>query len=613
MKNTVALIGNPNSGKTSLFNVITGLKAKTGNFAGVTVESKVGYYKKDKGKVVVDLPGLYDLTAKSKDESVVLNYLKNNKVNVIVNVVDGLNLERNLYLTLKLTSLNIPMVIAVNFYDQIKKKKINLDVKKLEKVFNVKVVCVSALKKINIDKLMETAFEWKKPPVNLLLKYDDVDTAYGFISFLSKEVLNGASIKENKVQIFLDKFFFNKILALPIFIVFLSFAFYLTNTIGTFFESGVKAFYGLLFGNKTYNGMFMDLIMNGVVNGLFTVLSFLPHVLTLFFFLSIMEDSGYASRVAFMLDGLLKPFGISGKSIIPFLLCSGCTVNGVMSSRIIEDDEERKKCITLCPFIPCGAKSTVFLYFVNKFFFGNPLISVSLYVLGVLAVIFFSKLLTKNKNEFSTFLMEIPPLRIPTFRKIMAVTTEKLKDFFLRVAPVIMLSSIIMSVLMRFGITGYVGDDVEKSFLYLFGSLLKYLFVPLGFGNWQASVSLLTGMLAKEGIIGALEIVGTENLFFSPFSAYGFLCFVTFSPPCVASLITVKKELNDKKFFVRVMLFQLLVGYILALAINFLGVVFIYEKRLLFVLLICIILLSLIIFSVLKRLRKGERASENDV
>lgn len=613
MKNTVALIGNPNSGKTSLFNVITGLNAKTGNFAGVTVESKVGYYKKDKNKVVVDLPGLYDLTAKSKDESVVLEYLKGNKVSAIVNVVDGLNLERNLYLTLKLASLNIPMVIAVNFYDQIKKRKINLDVKKLEKVFNVKVVCVSALKKINIDKLMKEAFEWKKPPVNLLLEYKSVSKAYDFIQSLSNEVLNGASIKENKLQIFLDKLFFNKFSALPIFILFLSLAFYLTNIIGTFFERGVNSLYLFLFGDIRRNGVIIDLIMNGVVNGLFTVLSFLPHVLTLFFFLSIMEDSGYTSRVAFMLDGLLRPFGISGKSVISFLLCSGCTVNGVLSTRIIEDEEERTKCVSLCPFIPCGAKSAVFLYFVNKFFSGNPLISVSLYFFGVLAVVIFSKIFTKNKVSFCRFIMEIPPLRVPTFKKILAVTTEKLKDFFLRVAPVIMVSSILMSILMRFGITGYVGDQVEKSFLYLLGSVLKYIFVPLGFGNWQASVALLTGTFAKEGIIGALEIVGVENLFYSPFSAYGFLCFVTFSPPCVASVMAIKKELNNAKTFIFVVLFQVAIGYLSAMLINFVGVVFIYEKRLLFVLLICIILLSLVMNLVLKNIKSRGRENENDV
>ena len=608
MKKRIALIGNPNSGKTSLFNVITGLNAKTGNFAGVTIESKVGYYKKDKEKEFIDLPGLYDLTANSKDETVVLEYLKENKISAIVNVVDGLNLERNLYLTLKLCALQIPLIIAVNFYDQLQKQKIEINAKRLESVFNVKVVCVSALKNINVDKLVSTALEWDKPPINLSQKYKEADSVYNFINNLSLEVVNAKKIKQNKVQIFLDKLFFNKFLALPIFILFLSVAFYLTNLVGSFFESGVNALYLVTFGKVVNCGVVLDLLINGVIKGVFSVASFLPHVLMLFFFLSLMEDSGYMSRVAFMLDGLLKSFNISGKSVIPFVLCSGCTVNGVMSSRIIEDDKERKKCISLCPFIPCGAKSAVILYFANKFFGGNPLVSVSVYVLGVISIILFSKLSKNSKSCACSFIMEIPPLRVPTFKKVMAVTTEKLKDFFLRVAPIIILSSIIMSLFMRFGLQGFVGDDIEKSFLYFIGKYTSYLFIPLGFGNWQASVALISGIVAKEGVIGALEIVGVDNLFSSIFSAYSFLCLIVFSPPCIASLITMKRELKDKKNFYTAIIMQMVVAYLSAMTINFIGEIFICKKHLHFIILIGIMLLSLTIYFVIKSFVK-RRAS----
>ncbi len=620
MKKEIALIGNPNCGKTSLFNVITGLNAKVGNFAGVTTERREGYYKKNKSAVFVDLPGIYDFNVQSLDEKVVVDYVKTHNISAIINVVDGLNLERNLFLTLKLTALKIPIVLAVNFCDQLKKKNIKIDTDYLEKTFNVKVVLVSALKNVNIERLVTLALNISGTPKDFSKEYLDPKSAYDFIEGVVNKSLTKGQEKEGKMKAFLDKLFFSKLLALPIFILVLTAIFYLSSVIGTFFEQGADKLFNLLLSRISIDGtssfnIFINFLVNGVLKGAFTVISFLPHVLTLFFFLSLMEDSGYMSRVAFMLDGLLKRFNISGKSVIPFVLCSGCTVNGIMGSRIIEDRVERKKCIALSPIVPCGAKSAVFSYFAGLFFNGSPFISVSLYMLSIVFIIIFAKLFNKKAScSACSFIMEIPPLRVPYAKNITAVLMEKVKDFFCRVAPLIVVSSIIMFTLLNFGFCGYTHGDIEKSFLYYLGSALKYLFVPLGFSNWQTAVALIVGFFAKEGIIGALEIVGVNGLFQNAISAYGFLVFIMLSPPCIASLVTIKKELNNKKEFASVILFQILTAYLASLTINLIGVILFCEKHLHFIILICIMLLSLIMFLILRFIKKSKgEHNENHV
>jgi len=611
----IALIGNPNSGKTTLFNILTGTYQKTGNWTGVTTEKKEGYYRKDKNIKIVDLPGIYSISSGVAEEKVVVSYLKNNHPNAIINIVDGTNLERNLYLTTELLELGIPIIIAVNMYDDLLKNDIKLNVETMQKVLGVKIVPISALKNLNIDLLIKEVTSDIKTPHGLILsEFSNKETSSKRFSFIESHIKSFLIKKETKAERItqkIDNICTNKFLALPIFFSVITLVYFLSINVGGLLSEYIENLSVSLSGivrNFLYKrGSFewvVSLFCDAVINGLGTVLSFLPQILILFALITIIEQSGYASRIAFILDKFFRGIGLSGKSVIPLIVSCGCTVNGIMATRTIENEKERKCTIYLTPFMPCGAKMAVFAFFAYKFFNGRAIVATAMYFLSIITIAI-SGLILKRFNPFygteRGFILEMPTYRVPSFKDVFFVLKEKVKEFMLKAGSVILLVSVLLWVLMNFGLSGYTNGKVENSFIYYIGNLIKYIFYPLGFGSWQASVSILTGLMAKEAVIETLEITGATAIFNNGFSAFSFMTFVLLSPHCVASIATAKRELNDRKSLCFMLMFQTLIAYFVSLIINFIGLL--VNNGLILCSIIVIITISIVFFTI-KILRK---------
>ncbi len=621
MQYKIALLGNPNSGKTSVFNVLTGEFLTVGNRIGVTVSERQGDYIKDKSVKIVDLPGVYSLSGKNEEEKVVLSYLKNNKIDRIINVIDGTNLERSFYLTAELAKLNIPIVVAINMADILKKQGISLDLDKIENKFNVKVVLISAKKKVGISTLIETTKIFNSLPIPLSInpkKDYYADKIEEIQNLVNRVIIRKQESSSELTKI--DKILTHNIWGFIIFALVLLTTYYLSNKIGGYFSKIISSAFNSL-SNTVNEKMFAlgttpwftDLISMALIKGVGSVISFLPQVLVLFFCLSLLEESGYTTRVAFLTDKLFSFFGLGGKSLISLSLSMGCTVNGITSTKTIDGESERRLAIILCPFIPCGAKSAVFGWLSHVFFNGNPLVSVSLYFLGIFSVAIFGAILKRFKPfglSNDTFLLEIPSLKIPNIKNVLRVLYEKSKDFLLKAGSVIFAVSVLVWFLRNFGMLGYVGENSKQSFLYLIGNAVKYLFYPLGFGTAEASVSILTSILAKEAVIETLEILSVNNsvIFQNQCSIYAFMAFILLSPPCVSALSVAKKELKEKKWFIFMLAFEFIVAYIVAFLINVFGVLSVNAKPLL-IFLITVIIIALGIFSTLK-LIKGKSCKD---
>ncbi len=615
----IALIGNPNSGKTTLFNALTGTYQKTGNWTGVTTESKLGVYKKDKTTQIVDLPGIYALDSKSPDEKVALEYLKENKPNAIINIVDGTNLERNLLLTTELLTLGIPLIIAVNMCDELEKNGFEFNSNALSNKLGVPVVTISALKGKNIDVLIKESRKLKSP-----LKRQNLGSIEKRFEYIESVLVGVIDKKKTKSQIAterLDKILMDKVWGVPIFFFVMALIYFLSISIGSVLGDFIENFFCAFsistkisldkIGAKSW---ISGLLCDSIINGVGTVLAFLPQILILFALLTIIEQSGYASRIAFILDRFLSVFGLGGKSIIPMTVCCGCTVTGLTATRTIENKSERELTTFLSPFMPCGAKMAVFGWFSAKFFNGNPFIATSMYFLSVL-VIAISGLILKKTKRFcgnGNFVLEIPTLRIPSLKDIFFVLWEKTKDFVLKAGSVIFLTSIALWVLINFGFYGYTDGNIELSFLFNIGQILKYLFYPLGFFSWETAVSVLTGLMAKEAIIETLEIVSDDYtaLFLNGWSVYSFMSFVLLAPPCMASIFTAKKELCNKRVFVLTLVFQTLVAYVVAFVINLMGYLW---KNGLLLYLIVVIILMLIVILLIRNMKISKKEKENAV
>ncbi len=600
----IALLGNPNCGKTTLFNSLTGTYQRVGNWTGVTVEKKYGKYKKDKSIKIVDLPGVYSFNANSEDEKAVLEYLNSSSPKCIINVLDGTNLQRNLFLTCALQQLNIPVVIAVNFIDKLKNEGVKFNAKYLENLLGVPVVEVSALKNINVDKLIEIAKENNK-------KINSVQGDFHvYIEENINKIIVGKIEKSNRITQNIDKIVTNKFLAIPILFMVMTLIYLLSielggkagNLIGQLFEK---------FENDTKNALytvnapqwFISLLSRAVIGGLGTVLTFLPQILILFCLLTVMEESGYASRVAFITDGILKKVGLSGRTVIPLMVSCGCTVTGLTSTKSISNQNERKLSVFLSPFMPCSAKTAVFGWFSGVIFGGNALIASSMYLISILSVCLFGSVLRRFKSfksNQSNFVLEMPNYRVPSIKNVSLAMWEKFKDFSLKAGSTIFCVSIILWFLNNFGIYGYVGERVEQSFLYLIGSGIKWIFAPLGFGNWQASVSVLTGLMAKEAVIESISYLTShaQALFSTPFSAYAFMVFILMSPPCMASLVTAKNQLKDTKLFIKMLVFQTFSAYVTALFVNLLGEIIYSKNGLIFILFAVIIILIIFMLAI---------------
>ncbi len=613
MNKTICLIGNPNCGKTTLFNTLTGTYQKVGNWTGVTTEKTEGVYKKDKTVQIVDLPGLYSFDANSIDEKVVTTYLKETPPDCIISVLDGTNLQRNLLLALKLLSLNIPMVLAINYADILKKQGINIDTNFFEEAFNCEVVLISALKNLNVNLLMKKAINTIKKPKNLTL--ENVEKTFDFIDkLLEKAIKTTKNIqREDK----LDNFLTGKFTGIFTFFIIITLIYFLAIKCGGYLGDYIADYTEKSTLNiknyleyKGINEIAIGIFTDGVIKGLGTIFSFLPQILILFFFLSLIEESGYASRIALIFDRFFSLLGLSGKTLLPLIVCSGCTVSGLMATRTIESTSERRLTIFISPFIPCGAKTMVFGWFSSVIFNGNPFIASSMYFLGIFTAVITSKILSNLKafsEDKGEFLLEIPPYRMPSIKNVALSLIQKVKDFTIKAGTTILAVSVFLWVLTNFGINGYTNGQVQKSFVFSIGSVLKYIFYPLGFCNEQTAVSILSGLFAKEGIIESLTAFSKNTILFdNGFSAYSFMAFTLLSPPCTSSLITAKKELGVRKWFYFMLAFQTITAYIVAMLINLIGQIVMGKMHLLLIF-IFVIILSIIIFAI-KRGEKWKKA-----
>ena len=614
----IALVGNPNCGKSTLFNALTFERQRVGNWTGVTNEVKKAKYKKNKEIEIVDLPGIYSQSATTSDAKAAINYLKSNKNTIIINVIDSTNLKRNLYLTCELIRLQKPIVLAVNMCDIIKKngQKFNKDL--LSKRLGVPVVEISALKNYNLDKLIDIAISSKQIPKPIMLdnyKGDEYQKFYSFINDVANGIITG---KQNvsKLSITADKILMHNIFGIPLFFLVMTAVYYLSINLGGIFggviSNAFDALSKLVEARLDYLGVgewLISLCCDAIINAVGGILSFLPQILILFTLLALIEDSGYAARIVYLFDGFFRKFGLGGKSLMPMIVCCGCTVTGLMSTRIIEGKKERIMTIFLSPFMPCGAKTAVFAYFASAFFNGNALVAVSMYFLGIISVGVFGLILKrtnyfKKSNDF--FVMEIPPFRAPSVKNVLNVILEKVKEFLTKAALAVFCVSVFLWLLMSVGVNGYVGEKIEDSFLYFIGNAIAWIFYPLGFSSWQTSVALLSGTFAKEAIVETLELIAnnSQQFFNTTYSAYAFMAFVLLSPPCIASLATAHKELNSKKLFVLMCAFQFSAAYLVAFIINLLGVLFCSFTNLILSLIIVIIVLMSVIFAI-KRLSKS--------
>ena len=586
---TIALLGNPNVGKTTLFNSLTGSNQKVGNWPGVTVDRKEGSYKHMK---IVDLPGIYAMDTFSNEEKISKNFLKTEDVDLIVNIVDGSNLERNLYLTMQLKEFKKPMVILVNMIDVATKKGVNIDYNALEKSFKAKVIPIIASKEKGLDGIFQ--FLDKKDYSDFLdteeYSFSDEKEAYNYIVNKLKKCMkiNENNDKLNTSQK-IDKVVLNPYLAYPIFIgiMLLMFQFTfawvgqpLSDLLDGFVADTLMPFVSNLLSNTA--PWFQSLIVDGIISGVGGILVLLPVIIALFFCLNILEDSGYMARVAFIMDTFMRRIGLSGKAFIPMITGFGCSVPGIMASRTLESEKDRKLTALLIPFMSCNAKLPVYVIFAAVFFPNNAtFVIASLYILGILMA-FLIGLIFKNtlfKKDEEPFIMELPEYKIPDAKSVFKELSSKTLGFLKKAGTIIFAMSVLIWFLQNFNFTGLV-SDIEDSFLFNIGSFIAPIFKPLGFGSWEASVSILTGIMAKETVISTMEVIYAGDLaailpyHFTALSAFAFMVFVLLYTPCMSAIGTIKKEFGGK-FTIFSVLMQLTVAWIGAFLIFNIGSFFI--------------------------------------
>ena len=586
---TIALLGNPNVGKTTLFNSLTGSNQKVGNWPGVTVYRKEGSYKHMK---IVDLPGIYAMDTFSNEEKISKNFLKTEDVDLIVNIVDGSNLERNLYLTMQLKEFKKPMVILVNMIDVATKKGVNIDYNALEKSFKAKVIPIIASKEKGLDGIFQ--FLDKKDYSDFLdteeYSFSDEKEAYNYIGNKLKKCMkiNENNDKLNTSQK-IDKVVLNPYLAYPIFIgiMLLMFQFTfawvgqpLSDLLDGFVADTLMPFVSNLLSNTA--PWFQSLIVDGIISGVGGILVLLPVIIALFFCLNILEDSGYMACVAFIMDTFMRRIGLSGKAFIPMITGFGCSVPGIMASRTLESEKDRKLTALLIPFMSCNAKLPVYVIFAAVFFPNNEtFVIASLYILGILMA-FLIGLIFKNtlfKKDEEPFIMELPEYKIPDAKSVFKELSSKTLGFLKKAGTIIFAMSVLIWFLQNFNFTGLV-SDIEDSFLFNIGSFIAPIFKPLGFGSWEASVSILTGIMAKETVISTMEVIYAGDLaailpyHFTALSAFAFMVFVLLYTPCMSAIGTIKKEFGGK-FTIFSVLMQLTVAWIGAFLIFNIGSFFI--------------------------------------
>ena len=662
-----ALAGNQNCGKTTLFNALTGSNQHVGNFPGVTVDQKMGDIKGTKNCSVVDLPGIYSIRPYTQEEIVSRDFILDGKPDGIINIVDATNIERNLYLTLQLLELNLPMVVALNMMDEVRANGGTVDVKKLSESLGVPVIPISAAKNEGVSELSDKMVYVAKnrilpkridfcsdgpvhrcihavahviedharnisvPPrfcATKLIEGDDeyfadrleldknereliehsivemehdtgldrnaalADMRYTFIEkSVTQSVVKCNESREHKRSVKMDEVLTGKYTALPVFFGVMFLVFWLTfNVIGSrlsdLLSLGIDALTNLCDKGLTaygINPVVHSLIIDGIFAGVGSVLSFLPIIVTLFFFLSILEDTGYMARVAFVMDKLLRKIGLSGRSFVPMLIGFGCSVPAIMSTRTLSSDRDRKMTILLTPYMSCSAKIPIYAVFTAAFFAKyRALVMIGLYVTGIVLGIIVALILKKTafKGEPVPFVMELPNYRMPSPKSVFLLLWEKARDFLQRAFTVIFLATIIIWFLQSFDTRLNVVDDSVDSLLAMVGKFIAPIFTPLGFGDWRAVTALISGFTAKEAVVSTLSVLmntGTAELgtvlpsIFNGLSAVSFLVFTLLYTPCVAAVATIKKELGSRAKTVGVVFMQCAVAYLAAFIVYSIG------------------------------------------
>ena len=573
----VALLGNPNVGKTTLYNALTGSNQYVGNWPGVTVDKKEGFFEDVK---VVDLPGIYAMDTFSNEEKVSKKFLEEGDVDVILNIVDASNLNRNLYLTTQLKKFDKPIILALNMIDICDSKGIVIDYEKLKKELNVEVIPIIAGKNIGIDKIKDRLKDGNFKKDNEINKYDfkSEKEAYEFIEkILNKCVTENLKNKETFTEK-LDKYVLHPVLAYPIFILLMALMFQLTfswvgqpisDLLSDLLDNSLIPFISELLSNNS--PWFRSLIVDGIVAGVGGILVLLPIILVLFICITLLEDSGYMARVAFMMDKLMRKMGLSGKAFIPMIIGFGCSVPAIMTARTLESEKDRKLTALLVPFMSCNARLPVYTVFAAVFFTNHRgLVVASLYLLGIV-VAFFLGILLKNtyfKKDEEPFIIEIPEYKMPKFSSVLNVTADKALEFLKKAGTLIFAMSVVIWVLSNFNLSGMV-EEVNDSILASIGNVIAPIFKPLGFGNWQSAVALLSGLLAKETVLSSMEVIFSGNLqtvltaHFNSLTAYSFLAFILLYTPCISTVGTMKKEYGGKLTVFSVF-FQFVVAWVVS-------------------------------------------------
>lgn len=573
---TVALLGNPNVGKTTLFNSLTGSNQRIGNWAGVTVDKKEGFFSDIK---VVDLPGIYAMDTFSNEEKVSKTFLENGEVDVILNIVDASNIDRNLYLTTQLKKFKKPIILAVNMVDVAEKKGINLDFDKLSKLMGVEVIPVIASKGVGITEIKNILENeiYIKDIDNTYYDFNSEKETYEYIEDILKKCNKTHDKTKTTFKDRIDNILLNPWLAYPVFILIMALMFQVTfswvgqplsDWLDALLNDSLLPFLSDLLSNTS--PWFQSLIVDGIVAGVGGILVLLPIILSLFACISILEDSGYMARVAFIMDKLMRKMGLSGKAFIPMIVGFGCTVPAIMSARTLESEKDRKLTALLVPLMSCNARLPVYAIFAAVFFPNNiGLVVALLYLLGVFLA-FILGILFKNtlfKKDEEPFIIELPEYKLPSFKSVLKQVYEKAKSFLIKAGTIIFAMSVVIWFLSNFNFSGIV--DVNDSILASIGNFIAPIFKPLGFGNWQSSVSLLTGILAKEtvvasmGVIFAGDLTATLPLYFTAASALSFLVFVLLYTPCISVLGAMKKEYGTK-FTLFSVTYQLLLAWIVS-------------------------------------------------
>ena len=578
----VALFGNPNVGKTTVFNLLTGSNQYVGNWPGVTIDKKEGFLGKD--IKIVDLPGIYAMDTFSNEEKVSKEFLETGDVDVIVNIVDASNLSRNLYLTTQLMEFNKPIVILLNMLDVAESKGIYIDSDNLSKELGVTVVPIIAKKKNGVDKISLAIKNSVNKTVNYDINFGNEVQTYKKLEDILSRCTKINSDKKISISDKIDNIVLNPILAYPIFIGALLLLFKFTfdwvggplqEGLGTLIETYISSPINDMLVNSS--PWFRSLIVDGILGGVCGTLPFFPLIFTLFFGISLFEDSGYMSRAAFLMDNIMRKVGLSGKAFIPMVMGLGCSSPAIMATRTLESEKDRKITALISPLMTCGAKLPIYAVFVAIFFPKNAaLVTTSLYLLGIVVAILVALVLNRTsfKNDIEPFVLELPEYKLPTLSALLKNTWNKSKGFLIRVVTVMFAMSVAIWLLSSFNFNGFT-ENMNDSFLAYLGKLIAPLFAPLGFGDWRASVSILTGLGAKEIVISTMEVL-YGNLdkvlptVFTGVTAYGFLVFSALYTPCIAALATMRKEYGNKMMFTS-LIYQFVLAWIGAFIVRIIG------------------------------------------